>query len=61
MALDLAENAGIVTLVTAYPARLDGIATLTGTLTGLKFCAYAATVVAILAAGLVRSRHPRTS
>jgi len=43
--------------VLAYPARLDGIATLTGLLTGVKFCAYAAMVVAIIALALARLRE----
>ena len=54
LALDLAENAGIVALVTAYPRRLEGVAALTGVLTGVKFCAYGATVVAVCVLAAVR-------
>jgi hypothetical protein len=40
--------------------RLDGVATLTGALSGVKFCAYAASVVAIgvLAAAKVSAGSP---
>jgi hypothetical protein len=48
MALDFAENAGIVALVAAFPRRLDGVAALTGLLSGLKFCAYASSLAAIV-------------
>jgi hypothetical protein len=47
MVLDFAENGGIIALVTAYPTRLNATAALTGLLTGLKFCAYLSTVVAL--------------
>lgn len=54
LVLDLAENAGIVALVTAYPAHLDGLAALVGWLSGLKFSFYGAMVLAIVAVSIAR-------
>jgi hypothetical protein len=56
MILDFSENALIVTLVTAFPARLDRLETLTGIVTGLKFCAYLAVAVALSSSAIARSR-----
>jgi hypothetical protein len=54
MALDFAENAGIITLVSAYPRELPAVAAATGLLSGVKFGAYGATVVAMI--GLIGAR-----
>jgi hypothetical protein len=54
MVLDFAENAGIVALVVGYPRRAEMLATLTGLLSGLKFCAYGAALVAVLALLIAR-------
>lgn len=54
LVLDLAENTGIIVLVTAYPLRLDSVAALTGALSGVKFCAYLATVLTIAGLAAVR-------
>ena len=59
LALDLTENAGIVALVEAYPARLDALATVTGIVTGLKFIAYLSVVVALVALGIARLQVDR--
>jgi hypothetical protein len=48
--LDFAENAGIVSMLVAYPMRLETLATLTGLLSGMKFCAYAMVLLATLVA-----------
>jgi hypothetical protein len=50
LALDLSENAAIVGLVLAYPARLDSLARAAGLLTGTKFVAYGAGVISLLTA-----------
>ena len=49
LALDFSENAGILALLTAYPRHFDRVAALTGLLSGMKFCAYATTVLVIVA------------
>jgi hypothetical protein len=56
MVLDFGENALIVRLVTAFPARLDRLETLTGIVTGLKFCAYLAVAVALSFLAIARAR-----
>src|SRR5664280_366420 len=48
MFLDFLENVGIAVVVTHYPEHLDNIAGLTGFISGVKFCAYALTLVLIL-------------
>jgi len=55
--LDLLENTGIASLVLSYPMRLDILAGLTGFISGVKFCAYALTLVLILLLGIVRIVH----
>jgi hypothetical protein len=57
MGLDFAENAAIVALVTAYPARLDVLASVSGLLTGLKFVAYLATAAAVAVGAVARLRE----
>ena len=49
MALDFVENAGIVALVVTYPRDSRVLAALTGAVSGVKFCAYGATLLAIVA------------
>ena len=56
LVLDFGENALIVTLVTAFPARLERLETLTGMVTGLKFCAYLAVAVALSSLAIARAR-----
>lgn len=60
LALDLAENAAIIALVTAYPRRLASLATLLGLLSGLKFVACLATGIAVAGLGLWRRPRPRS-
>jgi hypothetical protein len=48
MVLDFAENAGIITLVATYPREARLVATLTGVVSGLKLCAYGATIFAVV-------------
>ena len=57
LALDLVENTAIAALVIAHPHRLPIVAALSGVITGAKFAAYGATVVAIAALGLVPGRR----
>lgn len=52
--LDLLENAGILWVTNDYPVRNDSIATFVGTASGLKFCAYALTLVLIASLGVKR-------
>jgi hypothetical protein len=59
MALDFAENGAIIGLVVTYPRSPMLLATLSGLLSGLKFCAYGssvATLVALLLADLAARR-----
>ncbi len=52
MVLDFGENALIAALALAFPARHDRLATLTGIVTGLKFCAYLAVAIALTSSSI---------
>ncbi|MCE9578541.1 MAG: hypothetical protein K8W52_35775 [Deltaproteobacteria bacterium] len=57
LALDLVENAAIAALVIAHPHRLPIVAAVSGAVTGLKFLAYASTIVVAAALSLVPARR----
>jgi hypothetical protein len=53
MMLDYSENVLIAVVTSRYPARLEGLASVLGFVTGLKVSAYAVTVLAVVVTGLV--------
>jgi hypothetical protein len=61
--LDFGENMGLALLVTRYPQRMAGLATITAFTTGLKSVAYVLTLVAVvvLAATSRVTRHPQAT
>lgn len=54
---DLLENAGIVALLVRYPARMEGVAAVTGWMTLTKWAFVGVTVVVVLAAVVLVARR----